>query len=360
MSVLRRAVASSSSSVTQSVLSARRQICLTASLSAKKAKSGRVNINSTPSIQELDQLAEEESRPPAEHDANPNSFFNLGRDIIFLRGATTFFRNTRSTMLRDLANQIQTPAETREFFEYLKIWRLNGGQIDWDLAQLVIERSMASSSPYPVLYALMNPTSFGLHISSPSRPAYIVPTYESTPPSAQETSEILKKIREEVSTRGDILLFDRRKPHFTTLSTPTPMAKVPASIEPVGSIPVPAFFRDFVRLLFVGSEEAGRSRDLTKEEVAWVAEQTDRHLPLDPVITSLLLNHYSHLPDNSGQAAYGNLQSRLSAVVPETFAQQELTAEEKSVVRDQLEASAFPLKWAGEVLLPLAQTQAEA
>lgn len=87
--------------------------------------------------------------------------------------------------------------------------------------------------------------------------------------------------------------------------------------------------------------------------MGWLAEQAARHLPYDPLVTSVLLNYYSHLPDNSGLAKFGKLQSSLRELIALDIGTVELSEQERRVVGEQLEQCAFPLKWAGELFLPL-------
>jgi hypothetical protein len=77
----------------------------------------------------------------APDDVDKSSYQQLSNEVLLLRGNESFFRNLRSPLLWDALSAVRTKEEFREFFELLKIWRMEGGPIDWRVGGKVVGQS---------------------------------------------------------------------------------------------------------------------------------------------------------------------------------------------------------------------------
>ena len=75
-------------------------------------------------------------RSPDEVDKT--SYSQLSKEILLLRGNDSFFQNFYSPLLWDTISAVQTRDQFRESLELVKIWRMQGGPIDWRIGMKMV------------------------------------------------------------------------------------------------------------------------------------------------------------------------------------------------------------------------------
>lgn len=69
------------------------------------------------------------------------SFSQLSTEILLLRGNDNFFQNLHSPLLWHTLEAVTTKDQFREFLELLKVWRMEGGFIDWRIGTKIVGQS---------------------------------------------------------------------------------------------------------------------------------------------------------------------------------------------------------------------------
>jgi hypothetical protein len=185
----------------------------------------------------------------------------------------------------------------------------------------------------------MHPVAFGIHLFSPLRPPIVVPTslYPSTPKkdffmlsSILATADRAYELRNlpNLPRQHKYIVLPKEKIAVEDPDSPAD------ALKHIDGVTEPEFLREFLRVLFVGGEEEGRSREVTEEEVSWLSKEIDKVYPEDPVVGSYFLLRAARTEAEGGleewEKAYGAYKGHPSAAKEVTLSEQQRAAVEEA------------------------------
>lgn len=295
------------------------------------------------------------------------TFDDFKKEILAKVKIPAFVDQFHSSLLMDTLNAVESAEDMRMMMEIIKKWRRLSGDMNWQLGTKLIgedelalstgrptdrltsplsfhrrptEKALETKTPSFALHALQHPTAFGIHVHSPLRPPFNVPTTIYAPSPKRDhfmlAATLARADNRDARSSRPFENLPREQP-YVVLPEPHVMVREEEDLVPLAgeTIPEPArLLREFVRVLAIGGPEEGKLRDLNAEEARFLEGLVFAHVPKgDPVVVAALLSTYGALDDkNAAQREIRRLEGRLAQVTELEFPS-DLSASESEVIR---------------------------